>query len=357
MLLISIRPLFNYSPKYISYIQLPNQKYLNTICFIFSFFSIISLIKIIPSLKEGMIGLILDSSSVADIYASSTYNRMNQSTNEGYNILSLLGNTSVTIIPFLFFIYLLQEKKSRLIMWLLTISLLIPPLNGIAHASRLSIISSFLIVIFLTFALYPFFNMSTRKKIKKGMIVVSSFFGIMFVLITVGRSSMSTQSSIFFGFMRYFAEGPIVFNNYCMDAGGTREGEYTFAFQHILDRKSQPNESELRERFSHLKIDSSRFYTYVGDFVLDYGPIIAAIIFVVIFLIVYNKTIIKKRTVSFSQLILLYILIQYCCGFYQYQFSMKAGNLNLVVLLVMYFISKYLQGNYRNLFYKVNMDK
>lgn len=136
--------------------------------------------------------------------------------------------------------------------------------------------------------------------------------------------------------MRYFAEGPLVFNNYCLDANGTRDGEYTFAFQHILDRGSQPNEAELREKYSNLKINSSRFYTFVGDFVLDYGPIPAFIIIVAIFFIVYNKTIIHRKTMLFPQMILLYILIQYCCGFYQYQYSMKMGNAYLVALILFY---------------------
>lgn len=336
MLIVAIRPLFNYSPKYIQYLSLPRPQILNLICLTFSLISIISLIKIIPSLKEGIIGLIIDSSSAADIYSKSTYSRMNQTNNIGYDYIAIFSNISVAIIPFLFFCYLLQKKKKKVIMTLLTISILIPPLNGIANASRLNIISSFLTCIFLGLFFYPYFNHSIKINLKKGAIFVSIFFSIIFILITIGRSSQNNSTSIGYGLMRYFAEGPLVFNNYCLDANGTRDGEYTFAFQHILDRGSQPNEAELRERYSNLKINSSRFYTFVGDFVLDYGPIPAFIIIVAIFFIVYNKTIIHRKTMLFPQMILLYILIQYCCGFYQYQYSMKMGNAYLVALILFY---------------------
>ncbi len=343
VLLMAIRPLYNYSPRYISKILLLKRKYLNLICFFFSIFTISSLIQIIPSFKEGLVGLILDSSSASNIYATSTYDRMNQSNNAGYNVFAIFSNIAIAIIPLLFYTYLLQDKKNKIILILLTLSLLIPPLNGIAKASRLNIISSFFIFILLGIFFYPYLQLSIKVKLKKGLLFFSIFFIAMFIIITIGRSSGSNSSSMGYGFLRYFAEGPIVFDNYCMDAGGTRDGEYTFAFQHVLDRKSQPNEKELRNRYRHLKVDSSRFYTFVGDFVLDYGPIKALLVMGIIFLLVYNKSIIKKRTLKFSQIILLFILLQYCCGFYQYRFSMKSGNLTLFILLVMYIGISYLQ--------------
>ena len=127
-----------------------------------------------------------------------------------------------------------------------------------------------------------------------------------------------------------------------MDAGGIRDGEYTFAFQHILDRKNQLNETELRDKYRNLRIDSSRFYTYIGDFVLDYGPIGAIAILSIIYLVFMFKSRLKNGTIKFHQLVLLFIILQFCSGFYQYQFSMKAGNANLLVLIILYITSLFL---------------
>lgn len=337
MILITTRPLFNYSPRYADALSIPCSKILNITCVVFSTLACLTLINSIGHLREGLISILIDSSNAADLYSTSTYNRMNQSASVGYNIFAILGNISLSLIPFLFYCYLLQRKKSKIILILLIISLLITPLNGIANASRLSVVTSGLIFALLYFFFKPYLGVNISRIFKKCVSIIAILFASLFLIITIGRSSVaSSDSSIIYGFARYFAESPLVFQT-CMDAGGTRKGEYTFAFQHIFDRASQPNEAELRLRFSNLKVDSSRFYTYVGDFVLDYGPLIAAIIFIFIFFLVYNKTIVYNRCISFPQLLLLYILIELTSGFYQYQFSMKMGNANLCTLILLYF--------------------
>ncbi len=351
MLMITIAPLLHFSPKKISYIQLPSRQILNLLCIIFSLCTISSLITIIPALKTGLVGIILDSSYAADQYADSTYQRMNESKAGGYNLLAILGNIALKITPFLFFCYLLQKRKNPVILTLLIISLLITPLSGIAHASRLAIIASIFLFVFLYIFFMPFFENSLRKKFNKAFIYICVFFGTFFLLISIGRHSRNVSDvPMEYVFARYFAEGPIIFNNYCMDAGGTREGEYVFPFQHILDRRSQYNETELREKFSNLKVDNSRFSTYVGDFVLDFGPLGAAVIFIILSFFLYHASALKKRIVTFPQLILLFFLIKFCGGFYQYQFSMSLGNATLGTLILMYFCFKILSRAYPKYF-------
>ena len=358
MLIISIRPTFNFSPKYISAIEIPKPKLLNFICLFFCVFSISSLFKVFPNLQTGLVDLLIDPSYAADQYAISTYERMNQVRSSDINIIAIIGNISNKITPFLFFCYLLQKNKNKIIFTMLCLCLIITPLEGIANASRMSIVTSFFLYGLLYIFFFPYLNKLIRQKLKKVFFIIFVVFGLFFLIISIGRNNTASgNTNLIYGFARYFSEGPLIFNNYCLDAGGTRSGEYTFAIQHIHERSKQPNESELRDRFRNLKIDSSRFYTYVGDFTLDFGPLGAFLIFIIFFFMVYNPSIIKKRTMTFPQMILLFILIKFCGGFYQYQFSMSTGNATLLMLILLYVTSRMIKACFPYSFDKVYISR
>ena len=83
------------------------------------------------------------------------------------------------------------------------------------------------------------------------------------------------------GFSRwYVGQGSLYFNNFALDAGGTRNGDRTFNLvKRIIDSDTPKNYVERREKYHNLNVDDDIFTTFVGDFVIDFGPYLAVVMF------------------------------------------------------------------------------
>ena len=105
----------------------------------------------------------------------------------------------------------------------------------------------------------------------------------------------------------------------------------------MLGYENIPNNFwERREKYPDLMINDEVFIGFVGDFTLDFGPIIAPIIFIIFTLFVFVKTRIRNETILFHQLILLHFVMCICMlgGMKLYPFSDVGGNLQLIVCLL-----------------------
>ena len=176
---------------------------------------------------------------------------------------------------------------------------------------------------------------------KRLFVIVASFILFFFLSVSIVRAVVDNKTDMGYGLARYYAQGPIIFNNFCLDANGTREGYFTFPLVIQAFGGKSMSENELRLKYSHMKVDNSKFTTFVGDFVLDYGPFIALMIFA-FYSLFMCKRLRNKGSLRFSQLILLYLCMRFCCGFYQYQLGSTSGNLFVLLslFLSMLFVSK-----------------
>ena len=133
--------------------------------------------------------------------------------------------------------------------------------------------------------------------------------------------------------MSYIGQANLNFNNYGLDAGGIRYGDRTFrVFKEILGFPNVPSgPTERRFKYSNLRIDDNRFSTFVGDFTIDFGSVVAVVIFIVFSLLFLRLTKPKNGMMTFSQLIILYlsILIPLQGGMYLFNYS-DGGNYRLI---------------------------
>jgi hypothetical protein len=138
----------------------------------------------------------------------------------------------------------------------------------------------------------------------------------------------------------YGGQENLYFNKYGLDNGGIRYGDRTFPlFKRILGFENVPkNFMERRDKYPHLKISDEVFYTFVGDFTIDFGPIIATFIFLFFTLFVVINTKIRNGIIRFHQLILLHFVMSVCMlgGLKLYPFSDVGGNLQLIVYFIAY---------------------
>ena len=278
--------------------------------------------------------MISNEDNIWDLYSESTEARMSRKSFTGsLNIISILSNLSSKIMPLLFFTYFVKPHKNKIILYILAVSLLHGPLSGIAHASRLQLISQLIIIFFLYFFFRPYIPKPDLRILKRGGVALFSLVLLVFMTITIARAERSDSGETLYNIERYFAQGPLNFNLHCMDANGTREGHVVIPLLVHLAGGESLTEEQLRFKYSHMTIDNRLFSTYVGDFVLDFGPTISFFLFA-LFSIIFCRVTTGKSGLNYGQVVSVYIVLRFCGGFYQYGFGSVDGNLALLVLII-----------------------
>ena len=141
----------------------------------------------------------------------------------------------------------------------------------------------------------------------------------------------------------YIGQGSLYFNNYGLNPGGTRNGERTAnLFLRIIKSDVPKNYVERRQKYPNLEIDDYYFTTFVGDFTIDYGPIIAVIIFLAIYGWMYYKTKTRTDSITLHQLLLLYITmcVSMQGGMYLFNYS-DTANLKIITYIFLYGYLRY----------------
>jgi len=86
-------------------------------------------------------------------------------------------------------------------------------------------------------------------------------------------------------------------------------------------------------------MDESVFYTFVGDFTLDYGAIVTAFIFLLFSFLFVRKTKVIGNTIQIHQLFLLFFILCVCVqgqvGLFT--FADVGGNLKIIAFILVYF--------------------
>ena len=225
-------------------------------------------------------------------------------------------------------------------MVVLSVATLLSPLAAIASGSRYVIIIFLMEIISLFVLLRNQFSASQLKKVRKIICAILIVMCIPIMLVSFSRNN-SNKFDTFWSVERYVAESFIHFNNYGLDAGGIRNGDRTATlFKQILGLNPAKNYAERLIKYSNMKMNESVFYTYVGDFTLDYGILPAVFIFLGLSFFFGKILSCKGNQLYFYQYIILYILLEICLGFYGYIYSDSTGGVRLLILLLIAMLFK-----------------
>lgn len=140
--------------------------------------------------------------------------------------------------------------------------------------------------------------------------------------------------------LRYIAQAPLNFNNYALDNGGIRYGDRTInLFKQFAGMNPPESVTDVRYKYYHHKMNDGIFSTHVGDFVLDFGPIGAVVIFIFLSSIFYSKVKIKNETISFRSLLTVFFVSCMAIhgGMYLFFYSFMR-NLLIMAYVFMYFL-------------------
>lgn len=347
-IILCIYPLIKLEESKIKVLLIPSEqrlKFFSWICIILAFYGISDML---PQIQSGFMVMLSDSDAITELYEESTALRKDGVSSAGssmfFSLLNIMSNQAKNLVPFFLFINLINPKKNKYTTWLLMLSALQMPLSGIAHASRLELIVSFLAIILLFFFFKPYLDSNVKAKIYKVFSVIGGCIAFIFIVITFARVSTGGATSTVYNFASYLGQSTIVFDQYCLDANGTREGNLVAPLLLRAVGKKTLTENEIRDKYSFMRVNNASFSTFVGDMVLDFGPILAFIL-IVIFSIVCSSYLQNKGTLTFGQLIVIYLVLRFSSGFYQLQYCCMSGNITFVILLMFAFCGKSLSSN------------
>lgn len=334
MLMLAFSPVLRYNYNKISEIQKPPSIFLNFVCIIFIIACLMQLPTIISDFAVNIVKLLFVSSGGQDLYNDAMADSYSLGDGSISNLSSIISNAYGNFGILLFFYYLTLEKRNKFIMIGLFISSIISILSNISLGQRGPILEILLSMIVTYFALRKFYSPKINKIVRSIGIILLIATIIPIVALTVsrfGESEAGSESSMFF----YAGQENLYFNNYGLDNGGIRYGDRTFPFfKRMLGFENVPeNFWERRSKYPNLQINDEVFIGFVGDFTLDFGPIIAPLFFIFFTIIVLNSTIVKGGKLLFHQLILLHFTMCLCMlgGMKLYPFSDVGGNLQLIV--------------------------
>lgn len=337
-ILLTLIPILSFDHSHIQGLIRPSMLLVNIITYTFIFMALVSIPSAISELREGIMLLILDSNGGSELYQEAHGNGI--SSKSLIDIPKYIFSVFSYVCIFIFFYYLTLPKLKKLALGGLTIAMIYNLLRPISMGLRTDTVMTIFAFMAGFIIMRRWIPKNRRKIIMKGGFLVGSLVILLMIFLAISRFTES-KGGVVGTNLDYVAQSSLNFNNYGLDAGGIRYGDRTCRiFKEMAGFTGVPNGvMERRQKYHSMKMDDSIFYTFVGDFTLDFGPITTIILFVLYAIIFSRLTKSHKRRISFSKLILLYlaVLIPLQGGMYLFTFS-DGGNYSLLAFAFIAFV-------------------
>lgn len=342
MLYLALAPGIYYERADVKLVQKPNIHIVDTFIIIYCICSIVRLPEILPNISNGITMILLESQGGAELYAAKLNSIMRVSGNS-FSVISIVHNIFEESVVFLVFYYLSLSERKRFYVILILLVVLIDMLNSLSKGERNYVmLFSFMLAVGY-FMFHGFMENKIRKVVKRIAIIFFVLLLVPFVAITVSRFGDSRNTTAMGSMIAYAGKAPINFNKYVYNTNDIRYGDRTAnLFKKMLGYDVPANHEEGQILYSHLKIDDSTFYTFVGDFVMDFGVVGAAVLFVTLTLFLLFVVRIKGHIMGLHQLFVIYFVVTICAqgGMYMFSFT-YSGNWKIIGAIFFYFILLY----------------
>lgn len=339
--MLTLAPVIYHHTHPVNEIVDPNTKVIKLLCLLIIGCSVLLIPDLISAGSSGILQLFTDANAGKEAYMEQI--EMVQDSGKAIrNIPGVLYNMLSDITVFLFFYILTLGNKNKWIIFGMVFSVLVGIIQPILRGQRGGVVTGMLTVIGGYMLFQPYISQSIRKYTRNIGIAALIAFSIPIIAITFSR--FGKEGSGVGGFVNwYVGQGSLYFNNYALNPGGTRNGDRTVNYFKRLVTNDVPNNFvERRDKYHNLELDDNYFSTFVGDFCIDFGPIVTFIIFMAFAVIMtyYVRTKNKKITVYQLLLIFFALCISLQGGMTLFSYS-DSGNLRIVCLLLFYAYLRY----------------
>lgn len=346
MLMIAALPVLKFNELKILEIQKPSNILFNSIGILLIVSTLACMQKGLPNLIDGFKKILFDSTAGMAIYKETMDSSEASNIGDGKisNLPSIISGLLSDIGILMFFYSLTLKKRSKLMISGLLIAILYPILEQISISQRGPVIDRLFTIIISYFALRKFIPSNINNAIKIIGIILIISITVPIIAITSSRfdrpGSGGAMSSVLF----YSGQQNLYFNNYGLDNGGLRYGDRTFPmFKRMLGFNNVPhNFFERRAKYNNLKINDEVFIGFVGDFTLDFGPILAPLIFIFFTFLILTLTKVHNGRILFHQLVLLHFVMCICIQGGMKLFSYAdTSNLRIITIFLAYIAFRY----------------
>ena len=338
MLIIALAPVMRFEKTRIDAVQHINNNIVNTIFYIFIITSIIVLPSTISSLLDGFSILFASDSGAIDLYEEAHSTQMINANSQGgiVGYCKIIRYLLYEVCVFLFFYYLTLNNRKKIVILLLIISFCIDLVFSLAKGMRTSsTMSAF--TIFITYMIFrPYLDVNINRSISKIGLIIGGIFIFLTIIVTISRTT-NRDGGAMEGLVEYVGQANLNFNEYALDAGGTRNGDRTLNyFKRLIGYDIPPSITGIRQKYQYMKLNDSVFSTFVGDFVLDFGPLIVPLLFIIFSVFSCFYTRIKKRQIGLEKLLIIQYISLVCMhgGMYLYYYSFSGNYITLFYIIM-----------------------
>ena len=344
MLMIALSPAIYVHFHPTNKIEDPNSRIPYLVSIIIIIASFLLLPDIISNFADGFVKLFTDVDAGKDAYSEQIEEVQDGGGSGISNLTAIIYNSLMDFPAFMTFYFLTKEKKNVWLISGLFFAVLVGLLLPIMRGQRGGVVMCTL-TLFLAYMMYRnYLSAKVNKFVKLVGIILVIMVSLPIAAITISRFGSDNVGPGVGGYINwYVGQGNLYFNNYAFDNGGIRYGDRTInLFKRIIYPDTPQNYDERRWKYRNLNIDDNLFTTFVGDFVIDFGPILATVIFIVFsyFVLVNIRT--RGDTIKLHQLVLLYFSMCICMqgGMTLFSFS-DTSNLRIITIGLFYSYLRY----------------
>lgn len=333
ILFISFIPILHFSNQKVVGMIMPPSSLMRFISItIIVIYTLHLLITIIP--KFSITDLLINTTVLVDNYEGQVETSLS-----GLSwIIAVLKNIFGDILWVMLMYNLINRNKILSIGILF--SLVVSLLGALSSGTRGSMIAFFFQIPFAYIVFKPLMTVSQRNKMIMYAFVFLGFLLIGFGSLTYGRHGDNQYHSLTDYLVYYMSSDFLMFNHDALDPGGCRYGDRVFPLlRQFLGLGTAGGFRARRLQFPNLKLDDSQFSFFVGEFCIDFGPIIAFLIISFFSYIVYRQLKKSKYDLGDILIALLWynILIN---GLFLFFYAEILGNLKILYLLFFVFLFK-----------------
>jgi oligosaccharide repeat unit polymerase len=232
-------------------------------------------------------------------------------------------------------------QKKKLLVIGVFLAIIISVFTSLAWGARGPLM---FIILQIPFVYLVFSPLMTQKMRKQYIFTVAGFVIFIFAggaALTIGRFDDAANFTIVDIILYYASSNFIKFDNFILDVGGCRYGDRVFPLIRLLLGLDTAGDYKTRRLlYPNLKIDDSQFTFFVGEFVIDFGPILAFLI-ISFFAVFFFKKLSSKKYDLGTVLLLSLVYNIIVVGFTLFPYSELGGNISILYTVFWIFVFKY----------------
>lgn len=339
MLMIALTPTIYNHFHPVQKLQESPTRLLNVYAVFVILLSLLLVPDIVDNFSEGLVKIVTDTDAGREAYEDSLEDKMEN----GYgsqigNLSAIIFNAFYDVTIFVaFYMMTLKRKNIFLVVGIfisVVIGLMLPIMKGARGSAYITLCT--LLGAFMLFKPY-------LSRLLVRVVSIVGIVGGLLILIPIAAITMSRFGERVEGVSSfitwYMGQGNVYFNNFGLNAGGIRYGDRTINFvKRAIDPDTPKNFAERRMKYHNLEMDDDRFTTFVGDFCIDFGPVVAFLIFLIFNFWVLIRIRGRGDPVMPVHRFLLIYFTQCIClqgGMYLFAYS-DTGNFKIVTMFLVY---------------------